>query len=182
MGTHQYSDLVGPTLDDSQVLWTLFQDDDGMLVRLLTVRLRIDLALLTATTPSKDLLTTHSSHSLFLCFASQISADPSVLLEFLVSAETPFLEYFVRYLRYLDNTAHVFVKVIISKQIGGHDDNVTLEDILDLFESLSVRLSDLEANDLIPFSPGPLLNRLEKVLATLYNTITSGDAHSSESL
>lgn len=95
-----------------------------------------------------------------------------------MSGETPFLEYFVRYLRYLDSTAHVFVQAVCSKRNDEDDQRVTLEDILDLFESLSVRLSDLEANDLIPFSPGPLLNRLEKVLATLYNTMTSGDRHS----
>ena len=154
-------------MDESKVLWTLFQDDDGMLVALLRLRLQIDLARLAAAAPPNDPLEAHSSHSLFLCFISQISADPCVLLEFLVSGETPFLEYFVRYLRYLDNTAHVFVQAVCSKWSDEDYQNVTLEDILDLFESLSLRLSDLEANDLIPFSPGPLLKRLEKVLATL---------------
>ncbi|NWX44883.1 LINES protein, partial [Steatornis caripensis] len=56
---------------------------------------------------------THASgynpHCIFLFFLEKISFDSTVLLDFLISAETCFLEYLVRYLKLLGKDWHRFV-------------------------------------------------------------------------
>ncbi|XP_043350532.1 protein Lines homolog 1 isoform X6 [Dermochelys coriacea] len=68
---------------------------------------------------------THESgcnpHCIFLFFLKSIAFDSTVLLDFLISSETCFLEYFVRYLKLLREDWHHFVNVsnrfdIVSKR------------------------------------------------------------------
>ncbi|NXX93357.1 LINES protein, partial [Centropus bengalensis] len=58
---------------------------------------------------------THASgcnpHCIFLFFLEKIAFDASVLLDFLISSETCFLEYLVRYLKLLGKDWHRFVDV-----------------------------------------------------------------------
>uniref|UniRef100_A0A8C3PQF9 Lines homolog 1 n=1 Tax=Calidris pygmaea TaxID=425635 RepID=A0A8C3PQF9_9CHAR len=58
---------------------------------------------------------THASgynpHCIFLFFLEKIAFDSTVLLDFLISSETCFLEYFVRYLKLLRKDWHQFVDV-----------------------------------------------------------------------
>ncbi|XP_065268353.1 protein Lines homolog 1 [Emys orbicularis] len=58
---------------------------------------------------------THESgcnpHCIFLFFLKSIAFDSTVLLDFLISSETCFLEYFVRYLKLLREDWHRFVNI-----------------------------------------------------------------------
>ncbi|XP_010570346.1 PREDICTED: protein Lines homolog isoform X2 [Haliaeetus leucocephalus] len=58
---------------------------------------------------------THASaynpHCIFLFFLEKIAFDSTVLLDFLISSETCFLEYLVRYLKLLSKDWHQFVDV-----------------------------------------------------------------------
>ncbi|XP_074863188.1 protein Lines homolog 1 isoform X2 [Carettochelys insculpta] len=58
---------------------------------------------------------THESgfnpHCIFLFFLKSIAFDSTVLLDFLISSETCFLEYFVRYLKLLREDWHNFVNI-----------------------------------------------------------------------
>ncbi|NWH82362.1 LINES protein, partial [Piaya cayana] len=58
---------------------------------------------------------THASgynpHCIFLFFLEKIAFDSTVLLDFLISSETCFLEYFVRYLKLLREDWHQFVEI-----------------------------------------------------------------------
>ncbi|NXF28782.1 LINES protein, partial [Nyctibius bracteatus] len=58
---------------------------------------------------------THASgynpHCIFLFFLEKIAFDSTVLLDFLISSETCFLEYLVRYLKLLRKDWHQFVEV-----------------------------------------------------------------------
>nr|XP_048722754.1 protein Lines homolog 1 isoform X2 [Caretta caretta] len=58
---------------------------------------------------------THESgcnpHCIFLFFLKSIAFDSTVLLDFLISSETCFLEYFVRYLKLLREDWHHFVNI-----------------------------------------------------------------------
>ncbi|KAM6302816.1 protein Lines homolog 1 isoform 2-T4 [Podargus strigoides] len=60
-------------------------------------------------------LLTHASgynpHCIFLFFLEKIAFDSTVLLDFLISSETCFLEYLVRYLKLLGKDWHQFVDV-----------------------------------------------------------------------
>lgn len=50
----------------------------------------------------------YSPHCIFLFFVKNLSFDASVLLDFLISSETCFLEYFVKYLKLLQRDWHHF--------------------------------------------------------------------------
>ncbi|NWV36009.1 LINES protein, partial [Grantiella picta] len=53
----------------------------------------------------------YNPHCIFLFFLEKIAFDPTVLLDFLISSETCFLEYLVRYLKLLGKEWHQFVDV-----------------------------------------------------------------------
>ncbi|XP_070809556.1 protein Lines homolog 1 [Pituophis catenifer annectens] len=53
----------------------------------------------------------YNPHCLFLCLLGSITFDATVLLDFLISSETCFLEYFVQYLKLLVEDWHHFVQV-----------------------------------------------------------------------
>ncbi|NWS12466.1 LINES protein, partial [Pachyramphus minor] len=53
----------------------------------------------------------YNPHCIFLFFLEKIAFDSSVLLDFLISSETCFLEYLVRYLKLLGREWHQFVAV-----------------------------------------------------------------------
>ncbi|XP_010715847.1 protein Lines homolog 1 [Meleagris gallopavo] len=53
----------------------------------------------------------YNPHCIFLFFLEKISFDSTVLLDFLISSETCFLEYLVRYLKLLREDWHQFVKI-----------------------------------------------------------------------
>ncbi|XP_015667341.1 protein Lines homolog 1 [Protobothrops mucrosquamatus] len=53
----------------------------------------------------------YNPHCIFLCLLRSIAFDATVLLDFLISSETCFLEYFVQYLKLLVEDWHQFVQV-----------------------------------------------------------------------
>ncbi|XP_013915162.1 PREDICTED: protein Lines homolog [Thamnophis sirtalis] len=53
----------------------------------------------------------YNPHCIFLCLLGSIAFDATVLLDFLISSETCFLEYFVQYLKLLVEDWHWFVQV-----------------------------------------------------------------------
>lgn len=53
----------------------------------------------------------YNPHCIFLFFLEKIAFDSTVLLDFLISSETCFLEYLVRYLKLLGKEWHQFVDV-----------------------------------------------------------------------
>uniref|UniRef100_A0A8C3NDT0 Uncharacterized protein n=1 Tax=Geospiza parvula TaxID=87175 RepID=A0A8C3NDT0_GEOPR len=53
----------------------------------------------------------YNPHCIFLFFLEKIAFDSTVLLDFLISSETCFLEYFVRYLKLLGKAWHQFIDV-----------------------------------------------------------------------
>lgn len=53
----------------------------------------------------------YNPHCIFLFFLEKIAFDSTVLLDFLISSETCFLEYLVRYLKLLGKEWHQFVGV-----------------------------------------------------------------------
>ncbi|NWV69830.1 LINES protein, partial [Malurus elegans] len=56
----------------------------------------------------------YNPHCIFLFFLEKIAFDSTVLLDFLISSETCFLEYLVRYLKLLGKEWHNFVNVCSS--------------------------------------------------------------------
>lgn len=50
-------------------------------------------------------------HCIFLFFLKNVGFDSSVLLDFLISSETCFLEYFVRYLKLLQKEWNIFLTI-----------------------------------------------------------------------
>ncbi|KAF3687025.1 Protein Lines -like protein 1 [Channa argus] len=67
-------------------------------------------------------------HCHFLLLLQSVSFDHSILLDFLISTETCFLEYFVRYLKYLRVDWQGFI--VTCKRIGTSDSHLSLPEPL----------------------------------------------------
>nr|XP_054754361.1 uncharacterized protein LOC129260402 [Lytechinus pictus] len=68
------------------------------------------------------------AHHIFVSFLDHMSWDNSILLDLLISTETEFLEYFIRYLRFVTNNWKGFVQAQKSfRKKEEDDDNVSCE-------------------------------------------------------
>ncbi|XP_075753056.1 protein Lines homolog 1 isoform X2 [Pelodiscus sinensis] len=127
-----------PLLNEHCCAWlsmVFIEQDDDMLEAaktLLTIYLKFDRLwhdaagnLCLAKEKETWICLTHESgcnpHCIFLYFLKSIAFDFTVLLDFLISSETCFLEYFVRYLKLLKEDWHHFVSIsncfaIVSKR------------------------------------------------------------------
>lgn len=118
------------------------------------------------TVTRKILLESHS-HRLFAYFLFQVAYDPLVVLDFLTSAETIFLEYFIKYLRFMDQDFESFVAQC-NQLIKLNDDfKDVLEDTQGMLSQLRDKIDILHQRNLFAFSPGPLLRRIDRVLSLM---------------
>ncbi|CAG8433608.1 1190_t:CDS:10 [Ambispora gerdemannii] len=146
----------------------------------------------------KTLLIKCTPHDLFLRFTYDLSFDHSVLLDFLISDETEFLEFFVIYCKYLVCDVEGFVKCFkrIVEQIGEEDgddekeekkDNINTESemeteielsssqqksfikFLTMFMNLRQAIESLMSKHLFPYNATSLVRRIKQVEETLAN-------------
>ena len=67
-------------------------------------------------------------HRFFLEFLSSVNYDHSLLLDYLISNETHFLQYFFNYLRYLANDWLGFVESVRQREIWSNEELVDVHD------------------------------------------------------
>lgn len=132
----------------------LLQEQDDVLIEGLLCLLDTHMALYVPgkKDPEPGLLDTNPTRG-FLTLLNLISRDSSVLLDFLVSNETCFLLYLLRYLKFVAKDWAGFVLTC--------DSNYTeaVQILLDLKQSISRLLS----KSLFPYNIGPVFRLLEKV-------------------
>jgi len=132
----------------------LLQEQDDVLIEGLLCLLDTHMALYIPgkKEPEPGLLDTNPTRG-FLTLLNLISRDSSVLLDFLVSNETCFLLYLLRYLKFVVKDWAGFV--------GTCDSNYTeaIQILIDLKQSISRLLS----KSLFPYNIGPVYRLLEKV-------------------
>ncbi|XP_037078210.1 protein lines-like [Pollicipes pollicipes] len=91
-------------------------------------------------------------HRSFVQFLETVLRDHDLLLDFLVSNETCFLLYLLRYLKYVRKHWTQFTAVCSGK----------LEEVMTVLIRLRLSLERLVARDLFPYNVGPILRLLEK--------------------
>lgn len=101
--------------------------------------------------PEPGLLDTNPTRG-FLTLLGIVSRDSSVLLDFLVSNETCFLLYFLRYLKFIIKDWESFVTTC------GNDLDQTMQTLLDLKDSIGRLIN----KSLFPYNIGPVYRLLEK--------------------
>lgn len=146
---------VLPVLPDSSLqnnLLHLLQEQDDVLIEGLLCLLDTHIALHVPARDTQMVFSTCPTAG-FIKFISIVGGDSSVLLDFLVSNETCFLLYLLRYLKYIVKDWTLFVSSCAESY------NSTLEVILNLRSSIS-RLLDKE---LFPYNIGPVYKLLQKV-------------------
>lgn len=106
-----------------------------------------------------------SPHAIFLRFLKSVNFDHSILLDFLISNETIFLEFFLTYSKYLENNItefHLqckeFDNISNTNEINNCYDRVG-----ELFVNLGKVIQNLMNNDLFPYNVIPLLNRIKAI-------------------
>lgn len=72
----------------------------------------------------------YNPHCIFLFFLKNVGFDPTVLLDFLISSETCFLEYFVRYLKLLQKDWGTFFTICKGFDATESDDSMTVCDCI----------------------------------------------------
>lgn len=92
----------------------------------------------------KELL---NPHKLFGCLMKSVNFDCDLLVDWLISNETQFLEYFMRYLKYFQNNYSLF--------------NDNLNEIKKLFIKLNNKIKKSEKH--FPYNCKPLLKLLDRI-------------------
>ena len=96
-------------------------------------------------------------HTLFLYFLNWTGFNHEILVDLLMSGETEFLEFFVKYLKYVHQEPQPFMAVLHEKQAAESVDGV-------LWRLVGV----LTAGE-FPYNPSVLVNRIHHVLEHIEN-------------
>ncbi|CAL4173106.1 unnamed protein product [Meganyctiphanes norvegica] len=130
----------------------LFADQDDWLVESMVCGLDIYTGLGIRIRQSQELHTCVNPHTTFLIFLETIIFDHDVLLDLLVSNETSFLLYLLRYLKLLRRSWQDF-----TAQCGRH-----LDQTMTVLIRLHFALDRLVSKNLFPYNISPVLKLLEK--------------------
>lgn len=101
-------------------------------------------------------------HRLFLFFCYRSGMDHSLLVDFLLSSETEFLLFFLKYLKHA--ASHPDSLVSVCSKLGDETDGEI--DIYDVYGMLQRILPVLKAGG-FPYNPAPLIHQLGDVLNCL---------------
>ncbi|XP_041465107.1 uncharacterized protein LOC121415829 isoform X1 [Lytechinus variegatus] len=138
------------SMDQGRWIFEIFGDQDDTLIEIMLILLKISLSAQTHLEEESDESSYSESrgeigdpenkipaeksgcildaHHIFVSFLDHMSWDNSILLDLLISTETEFLEYFIRYLRFVTNNWQGFVRVQKSFRKKEEDnDNVSCE-------------------------------------------------------
>ncbi|CAI2168280.1 9875_t:CDS:10 [Funneliformis geosporum] len=101
-----------------------------------------------------------TSHDFFLRFLVTTGMNHSILLDFLISNETIFLEFLLNYCKYLEKDITQFL--ITCKKFDERN-SVMIERVVGIFKNLIQSIQLLMEKDLFPYNATSLITRLKKV-------------------
>ena len=128
--------------------WKITSHQDDQLILILSYQLELDMK------GKCILFNGMNSHSQFLFFLEQLGYSTSTFIDFLMSNETVFLEYFLKYLKWIQISVLDFKSKCKNKS-----------QLYWFFTDLHDTLHRMR--DTFPYSPLPLLKRLLQVLSLL---------------
>lgn len=123
------------------------------------------------------LLSHFTSHDFFLRFLISTGFNHSILLDFIISNETNFLEFLLKYCKYLEQDISRFS--IICKKFDEKNSEMEncAERVLGVFNNLIQLIQSLMEKNLFPYNATSLIKRLKKVESCLKEIIYSKDSN-----
>lgn len=141
-----------PEMPLSQWVVQVFHDQDDFLIEGMVCCLDVAVGLFYRGPPQNDLGPMLSPTLTFVQFIHAVSHDPDVLLDLLVSNETCFLLYLLRFLKYIRRNWHEFVSCC------GRE----LDNTMTVLIRLRLAIDRLVSKSLFPYNINPVLRLLEK--------------------
>ena len=115
------------------------------------------------------ILNHYTSHDFFLRFLISTGFNHSILLDFIISNETIFLEFLLNYCKHLEQDISRF-HIICKKFDGTNSEMENCEQqVLGVFINLIQSIQSLMEKNLFPYNATSLITRLKKVESLIFN-------------
>lgn len=153
-----------PETPFTKMLIHLFSEQDDYLIESMVCTLDITVGIVYRNSMYPDLIPMLNPISSFIEFLKVVSHDCGVLLDYLVSNETCFLLYLLRFLKYVRRNWPKFLETCNQTDSGS---NRGLDDTMRVLIRLRFQISRLVSKSLFPYNISPVLRLLE-VCESLY--------------
>ncbi|XP_014360179.2 protein lines [Papilio machaon] len=153
-----------PETPFTKMLIHLFSEQDDYLIESMVCTLDITVGIVYRNSMYPDLILMLNPISSFIEFLKIVSHDSDVLLDYLVSNETCFLLYLLRFLKYVRRNWPKFLDTCQLTDSGG---SRGLDDTMRVLIRLRLQISRLVSKSLFPYNISPVLRLLE-VCESLY--------------
>ncbi|KAL0810347.1 hypothetical protein ABMA28_010499 [Loxostege sticticalis] len=153
-----------PETPFTKMLIHLFSEQDDYLIESMVCTLDITVGIVYRNSMYPDLIPMLNPIASFIEFLKVVSHDSDVLLDYLVSNETCFLLYLLRFLKYVRRNWPKFLETCQQVDLGG---SRGLDDTMRVLIRLRLQISRLVSKSLFPYNIGPVLRLLE-VCESLY--------------
>ncbi|XP_053620630.1 protein lines [Plodia interpunctella] len=153
-----------PETPFTKMLIHLFSEQDDYLIESMVCTLDITVGIVYRNSMYPDLIPMLNPISSFIEFLKVVSHDSDVLLDYLVSNETCFLLYLLRFLKYVRRNWPKFLETCQQSDSGG---TRGLDDTMRVLIRLRLQISRLVSKSLFPYNISPVL-RLLDVCESLY--------------
>lgn len=148
-----------PETPFSKILVHLFSDQDDYMVESMVCTLDITIGISYRNAIFPDLIAMLNPISSFVEFLKIVSHDADVLLDYLVSNETCFLLYLLRFLKYIRRNWSKFVSSCADSSASSRQNE--LDNTMTVLIRLKMQISRLVAKELFPYNISPVLRLLE---------------------
>lgn len=141
----------------SKILIYLFDDQEDYLIEAMICTLDVTSGISSRNNSFPELVSMLNPVFTFLEFLKMFSFSPDVLLDLLLSNETYFLLYILRFLKYIRSNWSIFLS-------GCHNSDVTnncLYNAMDVLNRLRKKISRMVAESRFPYDINPVLRILE---------------------
>lgn len=152
-----------PETPFTKMLIHLFSEQDDYLIESMVCTLDITVGIVYRNSVYPDLIPMLNPISSFIEFLKVVSHASDVLLDYLVSNETCFLLYLLRFLKYVRRNWPKFLETCQQTESG----NRGLDDTMRVLIRLRLQISRLVSKSLFPYNISPVLRLLE-VCESLY--------------
>ncbi|XP_057656035.1 protein lines [Diorhabda carinulata] len=142
----------------SKIIVHLFSDQDDYMIEAMVCTLDITIGISYRNAVYPDLLNMLNPIHSFIEFLKVVSHDSDILLDYLVSNETCFLLYLLRFLKF---TKRNWSRFISSCGEGSTSRSNELDDTMSVLIRLKMQITRLVSKDLFPYNITPILRLLE---------------------
>ncbi|GBP88784.1 Protein lines [Eumeta japonica] len=156
-----------PETPFTKMLIHLFSEQDDYLVESMVCTLDITVGIVYRNSMYPDLIPMLNPIASFVEFLKVVTHDSDVLLDYLVSNETCFLLYLLRFLKYVRRNWSRFLETCQMSDAGG---SRGLDDTMRVLLRLRMQISRLVSRSLFPYNISPVLRLLE-VCESLYEEL-----------